>query len=281
MERSRLYRISDICPIRGNNTLSPSGTNWQAQAAPTIAPMIWRPDGYTATVVNNAVLTWYRTFTADNEPPTNLPTSRSLVTLHEWIPTSMPTSHIGWTRVSASDLAAVAFLSSNYRSTWSEHARRHLRAFQKSELTLERGTVEDVERIYPHSSVPTHLQRVFLRHVKRRLEHQADTIDILVARQPDGIACAAFVAGNCEEIKQSTYLIGCFLPEAGRYQPMTGLVDWWFSRSLERGYATVNFGDIVPPIYLPLLERGVGYSVFKTHFGIHRVWLPGSFWKIA
>lgn len=281
MDRSRLRLIRDISPVPGNGLFCPSGTLWQSAGAPSVAPIIVRVDGYTATVVANPIVTWFRTFTTGNTPPEGLETSRSLVTLHEWIPTSMPTKADGWRHLSSPDLAAVALLTTEYRATWSEHARRHLKLFERSGLTLKLGTIDDVKTIYPRSTVPRHLQTVFMRHVERRLAHQPETIDVLLAVTTDGAPCAAFVAGNCNEIRQSVYLLGCFLPEVGHHQPMTGLVDWWFARSLERGCVSVNFGDIVPRHTVPLLEGGIGYSVFKTHFGIHRVWLPGSFWKVV
>lgn len=194
----------------------------------------------------------------------------------------MPLAHAGWKRVSAADLAAVALLKPDYRNDWSEQARRHLRAFQRSGLHLELGTRNDVEIINRHSQVPRGLQVVFGNVVKRHLATQPETLDFLIAKTSDGTPCAAFVAGNCNEIKQSTYLIGCFDPAHAKHFPMIGLVDWWFQRSLERGLASVNFGDIVPSRPLPaFLEHGIGYSLFKTHFNIHRVHLPGSFWKIT
>ena len=281
MDCTRLRCIRDICPVPGNGAMCPSGTAWQAAAATSIAPIILHADGYTATVVRGPIVTWLRTFTAGNMPPEALPTSHALITVHEWIPTSMPARYDGWHRVSAHDLAAVAMVTPSYRDAWSEHGRRHLRHYEKSGLTLGFGTIDDVKRVYPRSTVPRHLQRVFLRNVEQRLAVQPETIDILVARYADGAPCAVFVAGNCDEIGQSVYLLGCFLPEFGRMQPMAGLIDWWFRRCLERGYRSVNFGDIVPPRALPILEGGIGYSIFKTHFGIHRVWLPGSFWKIT
>ncbi|KKW30831.1 MAG: hypothetical protein UY72_C0002G0006 [Candidatus Uhrbacteria bacterium GW2011_GWD2_52_7] len=281
MHTSRLRIVSDICPMSGNDSLCPSGTRWQGNVAPSTSPIIWHNDGYTATVLRTPILTWYRTFTANNTPPAELPRATSLLTLHEWIPTSMPTHFRGWKHISAPDLAAVTFLEADYAAKWSEQARRHLRTFRRSTLRLELGTLEDVDIVNKHSQVPRGLQDVFRNVVKRHLATQPNTLDFLIAKSHDGTPCAAFVAGNCDEIQQSTYLVGCFDPAFAKDFPMVGLVDWWFQRSLERGYRSVNFGDIVPPRPLPsFLEHGIGYSLFKTHFNIHRVNLPGCFWKI-
>ncbi len=281
MDVKRLRTVGDLCPIPGNGFWCPSGTRWQGSVAPTIAPIIWREDGYTATVMQSPLFTWLRTFTSGNTPPQNLHEPRSLITLYEWIPTSRPQQYTGWKHVGASDLAAVTLLQDDYQTHWSGQARRHLRIFERSNLTLELGTLDEVDAIYRHSQVPRSMQAVFRNVVKRHLAIQPETVDMLIARAPDGTPCAAFIAGNCEEIKQSTYLVGCFHPAYAKHSPMFGLVDWWFRRSIERGYISVNFGDIVPPRPMPsFLERGIGYSLFKTHFDIHRVWLPGSYWKL-
>lgn len=281
MDNRRLRIVSDISPVPGNGSLCPSGTKWQGSVAYSTAPIINRADGYTTTVMRNPVISWFRTFTASNTPPVDLPQSGSLVTLQEWIPTSMAVNPPGWKRVSSHDLAAVSVLRDDYRAAWSEQARRHLRAFEKSGLHLALGTLADIDAIAPHSQVPKHMQTVFRNVVKRHLAVQPDTVDFLIARDQHDAPVAAFVAGNCDEILQSAYLLGGFHEDFAKHHPMVGLIDWWFRRSRERGYATVNFGDITPPNPLPFIEHGIGYSVFKTHFGIHRVWLPGSFWKLG
>lgn len=282
MDRRRLRFVDDICPLPEHPSLSFDGTAWASAVASSISPIIPHKNGYTATILENRLVTWHRTFTLDDVPPEPVPSAmKSLFHVHEWGPDVWPRKYEGWKYFSAPNCHAIALLrpGEDYRKRWSSHARRHFSTFKKSEVTLRLGTPKEVEIHVRPSQVPRNMQDVLVRLMHKHLAVHPQDVEVLIAEH-DGKVIASFIATNCDEIKQSNYLFGFFLPEYGKLQAMTGLVDWWFARSLERGYHSVTFGDIVPPLHLPF-DSAVGYSNFKTHFGVHRVWLPGSFWKIT
>lgn len=282
MDRRRLRIVDDICPLPAHPPLSFDGTAWASTVAASIVPIIPHANGYTATILQNRLITWHRTFTVDDVPPEPLPLPKSsFLHVHEWGPDIWPRNHNGWRYFSAPNCHAIALLNAttDYHKVWSSHARRHLSTFKKSGATLRVGTPEEAAAHCRPSQVPKHLQEVFLRLMHKHLATHPNDIEVLLAEH-QGKVIGGFVAANCDAIKQSSYLFGFFHPNAAKLQPMTGLIDWWFTRSLERGYVSVTFGDIVPPHSLPF-DSALGYSNFKTHFGIRRVWLPGSFWKIS
>ena len=133
--------------------------------------------------------------------------------------------------------------------------------------------------LYSTSQVPKSLQIALLRTLDKHLTVHPDTIDILIAEK-DGRAIACHVAGNCDEAGLSEYIIGAFHPDYKKENPMVGLVDWWYKRSLERGYKTLTFGHMEPPA-TALPASGNGYSFFKTHFGVERIWFPKNRWKFT
>lgn len=131
----------------------------------------------------------------------------------------------------------------------------------------------------PHSQVPKSLHPVFLTLATKHQEHHPADIEVLIATLNDQ-PVAGFVAGYCAEARESTYLVGCFTGEGGKTHAMPALVEFWFRRCLDRNLVHANFGDIVGPKPFPLDDM-IGYSNFKTHFNIHRVWMPGSRWNIT
>jgi hypothetical protein len=127
--------------------------------------------------------------------------------------------------------------------------------------------------------VPKTLRVALLASLDQHLKVHPDTIDILVAEK-NGRPIACHVAGNCDEAKLGEYIIGAFHPEYKKENPMVGLVDWWYRRSLERGYTTLTFGHMEPALS-KVHASGNGYSFFKTHFGIERMWFPKNRWRFS
>lgn len=269
MDNRRLQSVRDICPLSSAAHSWLYATRWMAA--------IRSGD----IVVSNRLFTWRRTFTRDAHAPELAPT-KSFITLDEWAPTIWPRAHAGWRRFGIQHREAIVFLQEvdpkNPARSWSSHARRHLNIFKKiSGTTLRLGTVEEYEKNIINSQVPPRLQTVFINEVRQHIQVHPETIEILIAENFDGIL-ACFVVGNIEEAKQSYYIAGFFKHGTEKLHAKVGLIEWWFARSIDREYLTLNFGHIVGPH--SRFESGAGYSNFKTHFGVRRVWWPGSFWKL-
>ena len=273
--QSRLRWANDQCPLPGSSIPSLHHTRWYAESQTDQPPPNWQIDGFTSTVFQARWFSWYRMFTIEQP---QLPPSRSLITIVEWLPRYEPNCLADWITFGRHDTSAYANLHPDYLKDWREHALRHLKKFKRANCELRLGTREEVIKLYATSQVPKHLQVALLRLLDKHLKIHPGSIDILIAEK-HGQPIACHVVGNCDEAKLSEYIIGAFDPEYKHDQPMVGLIDWWYQRSLGRGYSWVTFGYMEPWGW-GLPKSGNGYSLFKTHFGVQRMWFPQNRWKI-
>ncbi len=282
---NRLRIVNDICPLPGFPSHDPFA--WKGVAAKSTLPLIEHANGYTVTDFQNRFVTWHRTFTHNLVIP--VLASSSLVHIHEWIPPTEPPASViaelrsrgrRYRKFSMNHFEAIAVLGTNPTKRWSSQARRHLAATKKNPmLKLGFGTIADIETMLPSSQVPRSLHDTFLDFAKRHIAAHPQDIEVLIATL-NGTVVAGFVAGYCAEARESSYLVGCFTGDGGKAHAMVALVAWWFERCAERGMLHANFGDIVGPRPFPFDDM-IGYSNFKTHFNIHRVWMPGGRWRVT
>ncbi len=282
---NRLRIVRDICPLPGFPSHDPFA--WKGVAAKSAMPLIEHPNGYTVTDFQNRFITWHRTFTRDLQAP--ILSASSLVHIHEWIPPTEPSQFVinslrargrRYRKFSMNHFEAIAIIESNPSQHWSSQARRHLAATKKNpNLKLRIGTIDEIAKIMPDSQVPRSLHDTFLDFAKRHIAAHPQDIEVLIATL-NGAVVAGFIAGYCTEARESSYLVGCFTGDGGKAHAMVALVAWWFERCAKRGMMHANFGDIVGPHPFPFDDM-IGYSNFKTHFNIHRVWMPGGRWCIT
>ncbi|HRH31718.1 MAG TPA: hypothetical protein PLK06_00115 [bacterium] len=275
MEPDRLRFAADQCPLPNSGIPSLHHTKWYANGHYPHNRIRYDHDGQTITVFENRFISWHRSFTATTPQPATNP---GYIAIHEWIPKYQLKNTSGWFRFGREYTVAYATLHPNYRNDWRQQAKRHFKAFLRSGCTLRNGSKADVELLYKTSQVPKSLQEAMLKVLDRQLLAHPETIDILVAEK-NQIPVACLVSGNCDEAKMSEYIIGAFHPNYKKDNPMVGLVDWWYQRSITRGYATLTFGHMEPKTTKGPLS-GNGYSFFKTHFNVTRMWFPKNHWRI-
>ena len=288
--------MHDVCPLYALGALPPyDATHWSAdgQIEPGYATL--NAHGFTTTVLNNPLISWHRTFTTNNIPPPAIHGGSpahpgrgpgggpSLIRIEEWVPGfyNGPLKH-GFTAFGLPRLHGIAELPANgpVTANWRTQAKRHLKTFQKqTDVTLRLGLLNEIKPAYFRSSVPKNLQSAFWHLAENHLRAHPETIDVMIAESKEHGIIAGFVAGECREASSSFYILGFYLPQAKQSQAMTGLVHLWFERSRKKQLALCNFGDMCGPNPLPF-QSDMGYSLFKTRFGIRRVWYPGSHWKI-
>ncbi len=283
MRRLDLKYLNDVCPVYTDRALPPyDATHWAAVAAIGSGQPILFDQGFSMTVFNNPLISWRRAFTTDNLPPPTA-TSTSLISVDEWVPAfqSNVNKH-GFRSFGAPRLHGIAEvpLVGSVSASWRNQAKRHLKIFQKqSDITLRLGRLDEIKTAYAKSNIPRSLQKVFIDLTLRHQAAHPETIEVLIADSLEHGIVACFVAGECQEASTSFYLLGFYLPEAKKSHAMVGLVNYWFERTREKQLKLCNFGDMCGPNPLPF-QSDIGYSLFKTHFGISRVHYPGSHWKI-
>ncbi|MFA5945401.1 MAG: hypothetical protein WC802_00625 [Patescibacteria group bacterium] len=293
MKRKDLKYVNDVCPLFTPGVLPPyDATHWAGlgQIDPGYATLNER--GFTTVVMKNPLISWHRTFTTDNNPlhsdsPAHPGRGKggglSLIRIEEWVPAFLGGSVThGFKAFGPPRLHGIAEILAEgpVTANWRTQAKRHLRTFQKqSNVTLRLGLLDEIKSAYFHSSVPRSMRSTFWTLAERHLKEHPETIDVMIAESREHGIVAGFVAGECREASQSFYILGFYLPQAKQSQAMTGLVNLWFERSREKQLALCNFGDMCGPNPLPF-QSDIGYSLFKTRFGIRRVWYPGSHWKI-
>jgi len=283
MDLRRLKHVRDVCPLSSEVFHWRFATKWMGEVAR--GEITFVPNGYSMFVARNKILTWRRTFTSDNAVPAPFE-STSLITIDEWAPTIWPRAIKNWKRFGMIHREAIVFLrevdAKNPTKNWSSQVRRHLQSFKKnSDISVRLGTVSEYEKNLANSQVPKRLHQIFINELEAHIKAHPETVEILIA-QLAGEVVACFAVGNMDLEKQSYYIAGFFKKGTEKLHAKIGLIEWWFKRSIERGYRELNFGHIVGPPLLPFFNSDqTGYSNFKTHFGVTRVWWPGSFWKLT
>lgn len=273
--------VKDICPLPGTLHASMTSSRWVVPVAARNRPTIAYSNGHTVALFCNRLLTWHRSFTRDlSEPPPFVPPS--YIYVHEWVADAFPSHHPGWTVFGFSSKQGVTFLEPgvDFHRGWSDHARRHLKIFKKSGARVRLGTFEEFKKHSRNCYLAEEVLEHTLEQTESVLAEHPEDLEILVAeREGDETPLGFFIAANCSEVRQSYYIGGFYTAAGARAQAMTGLIDWWFQKSQDRGYLSVNFGDMSGP-RTPWFDPAIGYSNFKTHFGINRVWRPRTLWRI-
>lgn len=277
----RLMFVNDVCHILESDCFFWRAGAWHRKGLPPTANL---ENGFTDTVFSSRFFTWRRHFTRNGQAPHPLSAPPSWITIDEWAPGVWPLKkeRVSWLSLGHLSYHGIAYLSHDEEITksWSSHAKRHLKTFYKSGCTIRYGTFDDVKGDMLRSQVPKSMSLALSRIVKYRLTIDPENIEIFVAENKEGKRIGCFVAANDEESKESMYIMGYFVPEATKLQPMTGLVHTWLSLLQKRGWRSGNFGLMLGP-HANRLDPWWGLSNFKTHFGITRVHIPMGYWKIS
>lgn len=275
----RLTFVHDVCHILTNEKSSWKTSNWHQRGLSQTAKL---ENGYTHIIYASRFITLRRHYTKNGKPPTPLTKTSSWITFDEWMPGIWPLKkdRVSWIPLNNYSYHGIAYIAPNIdiTTTWSTHAKRHLKTFQTRECSVHKGTYEDLRADMLRSQVPRYMSASLARTIAHRLTIDPETIDIFIAKNKEGKNIACFVAANDEESKESMYLMGYFLPEAAKLQPMTGLVHHWLTLLNKRGYHAGNFGHMIGP-HVSRRDSWWGFSNFKTHFGVTRVHIPSGYWK--
>jgi hypothetical protein len=279
----RLRSVKDVSLLAGHPFVTHESTLWHVAAFTNPGPVFVTDRSVTVTVISNRLLTWHRTFTRDGFKPPEL-VGKSKWYVHEWIPAHAPSvaEREGYSMLGSVRRKGISWLDTeNHVSKWSDQAKRHLKTFKKTPgLKIRAASLSELIPAYARSQVPDELREGFIQEATRHIAAHPDAIDVMVVEHETLGIIAGFVGANNDDARQSLYLLGFFVPEAVKMQPMMGLFDWWHTRAKSLGYVACNFGNMVGPKPI-LIDSMIGFSNFKTHFGVTRLWQPGNYWKFS
>lgn len=169
-------------------------------------------------------------------------------------------------------------LASDYRSRWNKSSRRDLRLWNErhNNIThvIEPISLSEYESAY-----------------KKSLTYKkigGDQLGILSAKDGPELwgvrdkATGTIIAGTALHYSPTYNMSMREAPfihaEARKCFAMTGLVDFWFARSLERGIKLQYFSYFSYP---GGPKSWVGFSAFKRQFGITEVAYPPMLWRVV
>ncbi len=159
---------------------------------------------------------------------------------------------------------------------WSESARRYrkkwLTQYLDTRYMLERVDYETFEKAYLGSSVARTSGGDSI-HTTRNMEiRNPRAMEYIVARRiPEQTIAAGIALIHSPSTGNSYYAAGFYLDSAKHDPVMTGLIDYWYQLSLERGFRFLHFGEFWKP-GSPKAARG--YSAFKAKFGLSYILYP-------
>ncbi len=169
-------------------------------------------------------------------------------------------------------------LTPDYQNTWKSDAKRNLHTWQKKFLgtryRIDEVSLDEFVAAYKKSLTRTKIGLDLLNALVRKFSIPEVREHITLWGVRD-IATNAIVAGTAAFYfpKRSATVRECpfILPEARKTYAMTGLMDHWFKESLRRGITTHLFTHF----WHPGASKGwVGFSEFKSHFGLQYVAYP-------
>jgi hypothetical protein len=190
----------------------------------------------------------------------------------------------GWLEASRkpSWMEGYADISADYRSAWSESARRDAKKWRaRSADTYQIGPVSfgEFARAYLLSQAGRKLSDSRLQVMSRKMSgeqsHAARLVGVRHAESGELAAGMGIIDSKTH--RESLYYCGFFSERYAQDKPMTGLIDHWFESSQEKGFTRLHFGQFWIPGESP--ERR-GFSNFKAKFGITYVVCRPPLWRL-
>ncbi len=161
----------------------------------------------------------------------------------------------------------------NYTANWSNHAKRHLRKWQRIQPYHIEETQHLDEFVRAHRATKKLwlIKSDFIHMVERRKVVHGEDTRLFVARNDGGGVVAGFAAIDLPALNQSYHLISFIHADAEHTSVGTGLMDHWFRHAIARGLRFLDFG-VFWTWGDPLDWRG--FSRFKSQFGIYYTHRP-------
>jgi hypothetical protein len=164
----------------------------------------------------------------------------------------------------------------DYHKFWTTHAQKHRKKWLELEKNKQWELVEvgpdEFAKYYRKSDKDFFLKQIFIDLLYRELASQKKNVKILAARRAGSeILEAGLVTVDIPEAKTSIHLIS-FILDSAKTSPVTyGMIDYWFSDLIKRGFSFADFCIFWAP---GDPKEWQGYSRFKAQFGVQYINYP-------
>lgn len=168
-----------------------------------------------------------------------------------------------------------------YDISWTQHARRHKRKWEKQEDWIIRDvTLDEFLKAYWKSPKDPVLKYMMSDFLKKKVKAHGPLIRLVgaVRKANPSFVGAAFAFTDTPEISSSSHSISFVRKEAVDCSAGTGLIDFWFRHAQEKGIKWLNFGNFWAP---GSPGEWVGFSEFKAQFGVYLIDQPPRLVKKA
>jgi hypothetical protein len=171
-------------------------------------------------------------------------------------------------------------LAPDYAARWNKSSRRDLRLWKDNFLDkthrIEPVSWHEYETAYRKSLVFKKIGDEQMQALGRR--YAAGGPELWGVRNGAGQVIAGTAIHHSPTYKSSMREGPFILPEARDCFAMTGLMDFWFDRSLSRGVELQVFSYFN---HAGTPKDWAGFSAFKRQFGITEVAYPPMLWRIV
>ncbi len=171
--------------------------------------------------------------------------------------------------------------SPDYRKTWTQHARRHVRKWeQQTEWEIREVELRPFLEAYWKSPKDPVLKGMFKHFLKKKVEADGPLVHLAAAvrrSKPEEIG-AGFAFVDAPEANMSIHAISFIRGMAKDSSAGHGLIDYWFQHARKTGIAYLNFGNFWAP---GCPGEWLGFSEFKSQFGITFIEHPNTLGRWA
>lgn len=156
----------------------------------------------------------------------------------------------------------------DYDKTWTQHARRHKRAWEKqTDWEIREVALQPFLDAYWKSPKDPVLKGMFIHFLRKKVEGQGNHVHLAAVvrrNRPEEIG-AGFAYVDVPELKQSNHTVSFICAAAKDSSAGNGLIDYWFKHGIATGLEYLNFGNYWAP---GCPREWLGFSEFKAQFGV-------------
>ncbi len=195
-----------------------------------------------------------------------------------WVPWKTVTIPKPWRRlmIPGSHFITTGFttLTADYSKKWNDRAKRARKKFLANpDLSIKQVSSEVMAEAFLSTKVTHAFKKDYVRYLRSLCSVDESTVRCFLAYQGDKPVAGLAVHDSGAT---SVHLVAFTSREAKPLQAGTGLIDHWFSSSLEKGLKYIHFDHLKDP-YMTSDQQG--YTDFKLNFIEFMVQFKDSYFR--